>query len=513
MGVKSTHQNSRTIVRNLPYRTAFAMLMVSNLGHWSQAFNQRSSQWSGTTGPTSTIFSDRKVSFSNAHRSQSHLLQMEPQLSTSAGKLDSEEQTQKDPMEASLGGIVLACFIILGLAINGFEAKEISAVSAEGRAQAVDQVAKVAVSNVVDAALPSSSTDLVAAAVGESFGGIIGAATTLTVTSFLKPFDDEHDTDTEHKIPSSQKPMITQAIADSDFFIANSASLPLLQAVGLPPGVASVGSVIFAAIPSQLVKIGAQRKQRLLEEEMELERLLAEEMEAERKKNWGNSFFGRITSIAGNKESVVNPTELVVVEQNEIDTVEIFCDVTRWLEYSALQSNLGATMTWNGMPMDGFVGGVVFGIIAAISSQLYADFLYGAVQFGPKQKRDNLMSRTVLGWISLYSSRALNSATLFGFYEFSQGPISRLIQGTLAGGVDGCVGSESFDACLQTYIDTNSPGPSPEAQLRALITNVAMVGQRIQDVAADTSAEEMKALVGAWYVSFLSWLSSLAFLP
>lgn len=105
----------------------------------------------------------------------------------------------------------------------------------------------------------------------------------------------------------------------------------------------------------------------------------------------------------------------------------------------------------------------------------------------------------------MYFSTAASASALFGFYELSQRPISRWIQGILAGGADGCIGSSSFDLCLQTYIDQNAPGPSTEAQLRALITNLYMVGQRIQDVSVDTSANDVSALVRAWSVAVNSY--------
>jgi hypothetical protein len=151
--------------------------------------------------------------------------------------------------------------------------------------------------------------------------------------------------------------------------------------------------------------------------------------------------------------------------------------------------------------------GALLGLFAAVSSRLYADVLYAQFRYGPLDKQEEVRSRGNVQWLSLYFSTAASAATLFGFYEFSQRPISRWIQGTLAGGVEGCVGSSSFDACLQTYIDTNSPGPSPEAQFRALATNLYMVGQRLQDIAGDTTIDDVSALVRAWSVSFVSYIS------
>ena len=137
----------------------------------------------------------------------------------------------------------------------------------------------------------------------------------------------------------------------------------------------------------------------------------------------------------------------------------------------------------DGLPLEAGVSGALFGILAAVSSQFYADILYGKFQYGPIEKQEAVFSRSVLDWVKVYASRAASSAALFGIYEESQSPIGRWIQGTLAGGVDGCIGSKEFDICLQTYIDTNAPGPSSEAQVRALVTNLVMVGQRLQDIA------------------------------
>jgi hypothetical protein len=153
--------------------------------------------------------------------------------------------------------------------------------------------------------------------------------------------------------------------------------------------------------------------------------------------------------------------------------------------------------------------GAILGFMAAVSAQLYSDVIYGWFRYGPEAKQEEVFSRSSTDWVSVYFSRAVSAATLFGVYEGTQRPISRFIQGTLAGGVEGCLGSESFDLCLQTYIDANAPGPSPDAQIRALITNLVMLDQRLQDIAIDTTAEDVKALVRGWAVSSYSYLSHL----
>ncbi len=174
---------------------------------------------------------------------------------------------------------------------------------------------------------------------------------------------------------------------------------------------------------------------------------------------------------------------------------------------SVLQREFAGTLQWNNEFMDPAMTGAILGMLAAVSSRFYADVLYGRFSYGPNYKQEEVRSRTYEDWLSLYFTTAASAATLFGCYELSKGPIFRWIQGTLAGGVEGCIGSSSFDACLQTYIDQNAPGPSPEAQFRALATNLNMLGQRLQDIAVDTTFDDFVALGRAWSVEFLSYLN------
>jgi len=192
---------------------------------------------------------------------------------------------------------------------------------------------------------------------------------------------------------------------------------------------------------------------------------------------------------------------------SSIDVVEVFADVTKWLEYNVLMAEFGESLMWNsGERIGRATSGALLGFVAAVSTQLYADVLYGYFKYGPEWRRKEVSERKNVDWVASYSLRAVSSAALFGVYEFTQKPVSRYIQGMLAGGVDGCLGSKDFDACLQTYIDTNAPGASPEAQFRALTTNLLMVIQRIQDVAGDTSQADFEALFRAWTVSFISYV-------
>jgi len=160
-------------------------------------------------------------------------------------------------------------------------------------------------------------------------------------------------------------------------------------------------------------------------------------------------------------------------------------------------------------PLQSSLTFALLGSLAAVSSLWYADILYARFSYGPFEKQQEVRTRNSAEWVSLYSSTAASAAALFGCYEFFQLPIGRYIQGTLAGGVEGCVGSSKFEACMQTYINTNSPGPTAQAQLRALATNLYAVFIRLQDIAADTTTDDMSALVRAWSVSIASYIANM----
>jgi hypothetical protein len=160
-------------------------------------------------------------------------------------------------------------------------------------------------------------------------------------------------------------------------------------------------------------------------------------------------------------------------------------------------------------PLQSAITFALLGSLAAVSSRFYADVLYGRFSYGPIEKQREVRRRDNAEWFSIYLTTAASAASLFGFYEFFQLPIGRYIQGTLSGGVEGCFGSSRFNACMQTYIDTNSPGPTAEAQLRALLTNLYAVYIRLQDIAGDTTSEDVSALIRAWSVSLASYIANM----
>jgi len=169
-----------------------------------------------------------------------------------------------------------------------------------------------------------------------------------------------------------------------------------------------------------------------------------------------------------------------------------------------VESNLAAIN-----PFQSSLTFALLGALAAVSSRWYADALYGRFGYGPIEKQREVRTRDSKEWFSMYSSTAASAAVLFGCYEFFQLPVGRYIVGTLSGGIEGCVGSSNFDVCMQTYIDTNSPGPTAQAQLRALITNLYAVYIRLQDIAADTTTDDISALIRAWSVSIASYIANM----
>ncbi len=160
-------------------------------------------------------------------------------------------------------------------------------------------------------------------------------------------------------------------------------------------------------------------------------------------------------------------------------------------------------------PLQSAITFALLGSLAAVSARWYADVLYGRFRYGPIEKQREVRTRNSAEWFSIYSSTAASAAALFGCYEFFQLPIGRYIQGTLSGGVEACVGSSSFDACMQTFINTNAPGPSTEAQFRALAINLYAVYIRLQDIAGDTTWDDIAALIRAWSVSFASYMANI----
>mmetsp|Transcript_28447 Transcript_28447/g.60970 ORF Transcript_28447/g.60970 Transcript_28447/m.60970 type:complete len:619 (-) Transcript_28447:26-1882(-) len=449
---------------------------------------------------------------------------------------------------AEVAGLILAIGIILSLA-------GMSGTSTGGIVDGneVTSTSVAVMTKVVENTVPTTSTEVVAVTLGESIGGVIGAVISVAINFVLRGGKNKDDSsesmesnNTKNTKNMNKQSLLSQGLSDGDYFIANSASFSLLEAVGVPESVAKYSSIFIAAIPSQLVKIGSRiSEQKRAKEDEILYNLLREDQKRKKRRNLNDLIPSMQGKNQQQEKKIVDPKELVPVTlgavtagetapssivtvatespatavATSIDVVEIFADVTRWLEYDVLKTEYGeiaSSKLWMVEhnlsainPLQSAITFALLGSLAAVSSRWYADILYGRFCYGPIEKQHEVRTRNDAEWFSLYSSTAASAAALFGCYEFFQLPIGRYIQGTLAGGVEGCVGSSRFDACMQTYIDTNSPGPTAEAQIRALVTNLYAVYIRLQDIAGDTTTDDMSALIRAWSVSIASYIANM----
>ncbi|MGK3743046.1 MAG: hypothetical protein ACI90V_009902, partial [Bacillariaceae sp.] len=202
--------------------------------------------------------------------------------------------------------------------------------------------------------------------------GVIGAIFSVAINFILrggktKTEDDESSSSDDNSSYSNnnninivdiddddkKSSLLSQGISDSDYFIANSASYALFEAVGVPESIAKLSSIFVAAIPSQLVKVGAKMSKQKRDKENQLMlQLLREEQKKKQKRNFPFSL-----PLSSSKKSIVNPKELKPVTAamampgetsittgatettaaaaavTAIDFVEVFADITRWLEY------------------------------------------------------------------------------------------------------------------------------------------------------------------------------------
>jgi hypothetical protein len=345
--------------------------------------------------------------------------------------------------------------------------------------------------NVLRASLPQSATDVVAVALGEGIAGVIGAIATLFVSLLLRlqAANEELMDDAANK-----KELVRKAVADGDYFVTRAAALPLFESLGFSPLAATVTSVILASVPYEIIKLGSSREKARMEEDLLMEQLLQEEQERKRQEA---GLFSRMTN--GRTESVltsVDPQSLLPAKDNNpIDFVELFSDITKWLEYDVLKTDLDGRVVWNGQVLASNVDSALFGGIAALSSQLYADLIYRYTSYGTEEKRTESRERSFGGWLKLYATTSLNSAVLFGVYATVKNPVGRAVAGFLSGGVDSCLGSRDYQTCIDAYILNNPPGADTAAQLRSLATAFVSLLDRLQTDASFDKQELTRSLL------------------
>jgi hypothetical protein len=271
------------------------------------------------------------------------------------GNNNNNKSSKNKDME--IAGLVIAVAIILSLAGMAGPSGGV------GNSEEAATASVAVMTKVVENTVPTTSTEVVAVTLGESIGGVIGAIFSVGINFLIKggKSDEDSSTDSEDsedsngnsnnsngKKSSDMSSVVSQGLSDGDYFIANSASNALLESVGVPESVAKYSSILIAAIPSQLVKIGSRiSEQKRAKEEELLASLVRDEEQRKAKKNsnaisslWkkNNKKTKKLVPVAVAAATVggvvsSSTSETAAVAATAIDFVEIFADVTRWLEY------------------------------------------------------------------------------------------------------------------------------------------------------------------------------------
>jgi hypothetical protein len=229
-----------------------------------------------------------------------------------------------------------------------------------------------------------------------------------------------------------------------------------------------------------------------------MEELLQEELRKQRP-----NLFQKLQQGQQEIISVVDPKSLIPIQTTSevppLDVVELFTDITKWLEYDVLKSDLSGRLLWNGQVLASNVDSALFGFVAALSSQLYADVAYTFTEYGTEEKRREARQRSLAGWIQLYVRISLNSAVLFGVYESVKTPVSTAIAGFLSRGVENCVGSDDYNTCMDAYMKMNPPEADAAAQLRSLLTAFVSLSDRLSNDGSMDRAEFTRSVVVQLY--------------
>ena len=249
----------------------------------------------------------------------------------------------------------------------------------EGSAERLE----IATRNIVGTVLPQSAEDVISVSIGEGIAGVIGAFATWllgTILNFksdgdfiLTPMNDAamknsggaESLTTRRVYADSGRTMggrgnvgslVSEAVADGDYFLTRAAAQPLLEALGIPIFFASLASVLIATVPYEAVKISSQKRRNEVEEQVLLTMLLEEEENRQRDMNVVDKvsnnifdFIQRLNVRASMDDIAMDDMDDVIdvaPERKEqqgnvpaLDYVELFADITKWLEYDVLISN------------------------------------------------------------------------------------------------------------------------------------------------------------------------------
>ena len=355
-----------------------------------------------------------------------------------------QQQATLEMISMAAIGIVLVATVVFDLATDDLE-PSMETLS--------DDVLETVTRNVLDVALPQSATDVIAVSLGETMGGIVGmAATTLVGAAvnlrgrLLGLRDEAAD-----YFGGGQPQFWSQALANADYFLTRAAAVPILVASGLDPLWASLGGVLIATIPYEAVKYQARMRRFRKSEEELLQELLREEQDRFQR---GNMFVRGPMARPRIDTATLQP----VLPSPELDIPDFVADVIQWLEYDVLKTTYSGSVEIWGMPVtNGGLESALFGVLAAVSSQLYLDALYQTTNWGPADESTRARNRTMLQLLTTYSTRCLQTAALFGVYESVQQPVKNTVSQVLSGGWEGCWGSSDYQTCVDTYLWTNDP--------------------------------------------------------
>lgn len=362
--------------------------------------------------------------------------------------------TAKDIATMTAVGLAITLGVIYVLAASY---SLVTSTPMETNAVADGQSIEMLYEHVVYATLPEDSTDVFAIVIGESVGGLVGAACTTLAASILRPARNEEE----------KKALLVEALADSDYFMVRAIAQPLLTARGLPNVPARIASVLLAVIPYEVLKLVSKRQQQLKAEE---DRLMDELLLEQKMLNQG--LFEDIAVIEPRKE-----------EGFMLDVAEIFADIIKWLAYDVYRTDLGGALhllaSKSGHTISMGVESALFGCLAGLSYQLYLDAVRTFTEYGPEEKLLEVRSRNLSGWLTLYGTECFAASVLFGVYETCKAPVSVFVADALSGGIDSCLGSSNMDICMGTFMQNNPPNPDFGEQARTLMTTFVTLGDRL----------------------------------
>jgi hypothetical protein len=426
-------------------------------------------------------------------RKDAGLIKQDPKLlQTTKFRMENSAILESSYVKAAIG-LTFSVGVIYLLAMLGDSSGPVDVVS-DNQLLLDEELSKLT-RNVYGAVMPEDANDLVAIALGEGIGAVIGATATAIVTAIVTGFIRVlrmNSVNTQPNVLSlaSSEDIVSEAVADTEYFWTRAGLVPLLRSLGVSPAIARLTSVTLATVPYEVVKWQAKKEKERQAEDTLMDELLLAQQQKEQRQLWGGTA----------RPTWVDPLKLESIERRPtIDVPEILSDVIKWLEYDVLKTDFGGQLIMDGKVLGSGPESAVFGFVIALSSQLYLDIIYCYTDYGPSQVTKETRKRSAADWFYLYINRCLGTATLFGVYESVSLPVSIALQGLLAGAVDGCVGSQDFNICLATFMADNPPQASPEAQFRALVIALVSLFDRVQVEGFSGSEEVIRALVVQLY--------------